>query len=82
VGARNTAISLLALLAAFTGARLMLASIFTSIAMVAGLDFIIVSGAAGTGAAIKHAAFTVIIAGISLWTLRSQISADRQVRDA
>ena len=71
VGARNIAISLIALFFALRGMRTALAAVFAAIAVIAAMDFATVSNAVGAGHAIKHACFVVITAGIAGWVARS-----------
>lgn len=67
VGARNIALSLIALFAVIAGLRAALAAVFATIAVVAALDFYIVSTASGSGAALKHAVFVVLMTVIAFW---------------
>lgn len=71
VGARNIALSLIALFAGFAGLRAALAAVFGAIAVVAALDFYIVSTASGTEMALKHAVFVVLMLAIALWVFFS-----------
>lgn len=66
VGARNIGLSLIALFAALTGMRAALASVFFAIALIAAMDFYIVSSAVGLEHAIKYAVFILLMAGIAL----------------
>lgn len=72
VGARNIALSLIALFATFAGLRATLAAVSGSIAIVAALDFHIVSAASGQETAIKHAVFVVLLTAIALWVWFSE----------
>jgi hypothetical protein len=67
LGARNMALSLIAIFAALAGMRAALTSVFAAISFVAAMDFYIVSTAIGTEHALKHAFFVVIMACVSLW---------------
>ena len=67
LGARNMALSLIAIFAALTGMRAALATVFAAISFIAAMDFYIVSTAVGTEHALKHALFVVIMACVSLW---------------
>lgn len=67
VGARNFVISLLVIFASVTGMRATLAALMASIAIMAAIDFYIVSSAVSMVHALKHALFVVIMTSISIW---------------
>lgn len=67
VGARNIALSLIALFSVFAGLRATLAAVFAAIAIVAALDFYIVINASGIESAAKHAGFVVLMSAIAAW---------------
>jgi len=71
VGARNIAISLIAIFAALTGMRGALVAVFAGIALIASLDFYVVSSAMGAMHALKHAFFVLLMSGISFWVALS-----------
>lgn len=71
VGTRNIAISLIAIFAAVSGMRGTLSAVFAAIALIAALDFYVVSTAAGVTHALKHAVFVLVMAGISVWVALS-----------
>jgi hypothetical protein len=72
VGTRNIALSLIAIFAALTGMRGALAAVFAAIALIAALDFYVVSTAVGAAHALKHAFFVLLMAGISAWVAFSR----------
>ncbi len=80
VGARNIALSLIALFFALRGMRTALAAVFAAIAVIAAMDFATVSNAVGAGHAIKHACFVAVMAGVAAWVAQSRNRS--QSRDA
>lgn len=76
-GARNIAISLLAITLLIMDARLAIAALLGLAAMIAAFDFWIVSSHAGFNPAIKHLAYIVALGGLAVtvvWTRRSASS--------
>lgn len=67
IGGRNLAISIVIIFAAVTGMRATLAALFAAIAIIAAIDFYIVSSAVGVAHALKHAIFVLIMSCIAAW---------------
>ncbi|AVW89708.1 DUF4267 domain-containing protein [Celeribacter baekdonensis] len=72
IGARNIALSLIGLVAAFKGLRSALALLFLGLTIVPALEFATVATAAGPMAAIRFAIFAVLLALMTAWTALSR----------
>jgi hypothetical protein len=67
-GARNIAISLVAAALLIFDMRKGLVALLAAVALVAALDFWIVSATSGTGPALKHLVYVAALAGLALAT--------------
>ena len=71
IGGRNFAISLVIIFAAVSCMRAILSALFFAIAIIAAIDFYIVSSAVGAAHAIKHAFFVLLMSCIAAWVALS-----------
>jgi hypothetical protein len=71
VGARNAAISLIAISGAIAGSRGIMFLCFAAISLIAAMDFYIVKSAGLTTEYIKHGTFVVVLALAAVWTASS-----------
>ena len=75
-GARNVAISLIAFSLLAQDARNGIAALLCGAALIAALDFWIVISHAGTGPALKHIVYVVVLSGLALVTMRGGRSSE------
>ncbi|MFN8640257.1 MAG: DUF4267 domain-containing protein [Candidatus Binatia bacterium] len=70
-GARNIGLSLVALALIALDARAGLVAVFFAAAVIAGLDFVVVSRHAGTFHGAKHLGYVALLAGFGAWFARA-----------